>query len=236
VSTCRVRVLLVALAAGLGLAGCGAGGEGGTAATSSAPSAAASPEPSAAVAAAEAEAAADPATVTTPAEAALATALRAADLPAGWSVQANPVPDGDLSDDPSLAGICGGAATAESHRTAKSPVVGVDPTGSPAVSSEAIAYDTAGNAALALRELGTAFASCPPGDYTFLPGLTTTGLTADALVLQYRLADGVSQVVVTQVRGALLSVLIGEDPDATLTAAQRIAGRMGQLPAPVIGA
>ncbi|SDX78467.1 hypothetical protein SAMN05661080_01176 [Modestobacter sp. DSM 44400] len=234
-SSCRVRVLLVALVAGVGLTGCGAD-SGDPAAASSTSSVTASLEPSAAVAAASAEAAADPAAVTTTAQAAMATALRAADLPAGWSVQANPVPDGDLSDDPSLAGICGGAATAEAHRTAKYPVVGVDPTGAPAISSEAIAYDTAADAALALRELGAAFAGCPPEDYTFLPSPAASGLTADTLVLRYRLAGGVTQVVVTQVRGAVLSILIGEDPDATLTAAQRIAGRLRQLPASVIGA
>lgn len=241
VSSCRVRVLPAVLVAMTALVGCGVGSETGSpAATSSgAPGsspAAASPEPSVAVAEAAAEAAADPAAATTAAGALLATALRATDLPAGWSVQANPVPDGDLSDDPSLAGICAGAATAETHRIAKLPVTGLDASGAPAVTSEAIGYDTAASAALALTELGAAFAGCPPEDYRFVPGLTTAGLAGDAVVLQYELAGGVSQVVVAQIRGALLSILIGEDPAATLTAAQRIAGRMGQLPASVIGA
>jgi hypothetical protein len=137
---------------------------------------------------------------------------------------------------PSLAGICGGTATAETHRTAKSPVVGLNVGRDPAVTSEAIGYDSAAAAALALRELGTAFAGCPPEQYTFLPRPSAAGLTADTLVLQYRLSNGVAQIVVAQVRGAVLSILIGEDPAATLTAAQRIAGRMGQLPASVIGA
>jgi hypothetical protein len=193
-------------------------------------------EPDAAAGEAAAAAAADPAAARTPQEAALASALRAADLPAGWSVQANPVPDGDLTDAPSLAGICSGTVTSEQRRTAKFPVTGLDAAGAAVLASEAISYDTAEGADLALTELGAAFATCPPADYTFLPGPPDEGLTADSLVVRYELSNGVGQVVIAQIRGAVLSVVIGEHPDATLATAQRIAARMAQLPAAVVGA
>jgi len=240
----RLRAGVPALLAAVLLAGCSAGGGGPTAgptaeptAPAGAPSAGAAAEtvePDAAAGEAAAAAAADPAAARTPQEAALATALRATDLPAGWSVQANPVPDGDLSGAPSLAGICSGTVTSEQRRTAKFPVTGLDAAGTPVLASEAISYDSAAGADLALTELGAAFATCPPEDYTFLPGPAADGLTAGAVVIRYELSNGVSQVVIGQSRGAVLSVLIGEDPATTLGTAQRIADRMTRLPAAVI--
>src|SRR4051794_26700387 len=124
----RLVVLLVAV---LLLAGCGSDGGSSSAGTTSSAAGTSSgkSEPEPAKAEASREAAADPAAATDPQSAALSVALRATDLPAGWTVQANPVPDGDLSDNPSLAGICGFAFTSETHRTAKYPVVGVDGSG-----------------------------------------------------------------------------------------------------------
>jgi hypothetical protein len=219
-------------AAVLTLAGCG-----GTGSSTAAPSTASSTaEPAAASAAAAAEAAADPAAARSPAEAALAVALRAADLPAGWSVQANPLAQGaSLADNPSLAGICGGTFTSEAHRTTKDPVVGLDGNHTPQVSAEAIAYDSADMAATAVRELVQAFGGCPAEQYTFEPGPPAEGLAEDSVVFQYRLADGSTQVVVAQARGQVLSVLIGEDPATTAAAARSIAGRMAALPAAAIG-
>ena len=83
----------VTLAAAVLLAGCGGGGSPSSSGTTTS-------EPHPAQAEASREAAADPAAATDPESAALSVALRAADLPAGWTVQANPVPDGDLSDNP----------------------------------------------------------------------------------------------------------------------------------------
>ncbi|MBY3552716.1 hypothetical protein [Modestobacter lapidis] len=224
------------------LAGCSAGDAGRppTSTEAGAPpsssAAATSVEPGPAADEAAAAAAADPATARTAQEAALASALRAADLPAGWSVQANPVPDGDLADAPSLAGICSGSVPSEARRTAKFPVTGLDAAGTAVLASEAISYETAADAERALSELGAAFATCPPEDYTFLPGPPTAGLLPDSLAIRYELSNGVGQVVLAQVRGAVLSIVIGEEPDTTLAAAQRIADRMARLPAAVIGA
>ncbi|MBB3082964.1 hypothetical protein [Geodermatophilus sabuli] len=200
---------------------------------------AADPEPRAEPAPAEAgqsaASTADPATATTPAEAALAVALRAEDLPAGWTVQANPVADGDLSDDPSLEGICGVSFPSEAHRTAKHPVVGLDPEGTATVVSEAIAYDSADAGALALTELRDAFESCPAGDRTLVEPPAVEGLAGTVVAVRYRLADGTTQDVVAQGRGAVVSVLIAEDPAAGAAAAGSIATRMAALPAPAIG-
>jgi hypothetical protein len=218
-------------AAVLTLSGCTGSASTGTTAT-----APGSAEPPAASAAAAAEAAADPALATSPADAALALALRAADLPAGWSVQANPLSEGAaLVDNPSLAGICGAPFTSEVHRTTKHPVVGLDGSRTPQVSAEAIAYDSAGAAATAVQELVQAFGGCPADEYTFEPGPPADGLAEDSVVFQYRLSDGSRQVVVAQARGQVLSVLIGEDPATTAAAARSIAVRMAALPAAAIG-
>jgi hypothetical protein len=218
-------------AAVLTLSGCTGSASTGTTAT-----APGSAEPPAASAAAAAEAAADPALATSPADAALAVALRAADLPAGWSVQANPLSEGAaLVDNPSLAGICGAPFTSEVHRTTKHPVVGLDGSRTPQVSAEAIAYDSAGAAATAVQELVQAFGGCPADEYTFEPGPPADGLAEDSVVFQYRLSDGSRQVVVAQARGQVLSVLIGEDPATTAAAARSIAVRMAALPAAAIG-
>jgi hypothetical protein len=104
------------------------------------------------------------------------------------------------------------------------------------LAGEAISYDSAAGADLALTELGAAFATCPPEDYTFLPGPAAEGLTEGAVVIRYELSNGVSQTVIGQSRGAVLSILIGDDPATTLGTAQRIADRMARLPAAVIGA
>jgi hypothetical protein len=225
-SVAAVRSRLVAaLAAALLLAGCGSG--------------TADPAPRDEPAPAEAEqsaaAAADPAAATTPAEAALALALRVTDLPPGWSVQTNPVPDGDLSGNPSLAGICGVPFVSEERRTSKFPVVGLDPAGTATVVSEAIAYDSAAAGALALTELRDAFESCPAGDRTFVEPPAVPGLTGDVVAVRYRLADGATQDVVAQGRGAVVSVLIAEDAAAGAAAAEGIAARLAELPAPAIG-
>ncbi|MGY1633818.1 hypothetical protein ACI784_19115 [Geodermatophilus sp. SYSU D01186] len=192
-------------------------------------------DPAPAQAEQSAAAAADPASATTPAEAALAVALRAGDLPAGWTVQANPVADDDLSDDPSLDGICGISSTSEAHRTAKHPVVGLDADGIPGLVSEAIAYDSAAAGAQAMTELRDAFESCPAGDRTFLDPPVVDGLTGTVVAVRYRLADGTTQDVLAQGRGAVVSVLIAEDPAAGATAAEGIAARMAALPAPATG-
>jgi hypothetical protein len=192
-------------------------------------------EPAPAEAEESAAAAADPAAATTPAEAALAVALRATDLPQGWSVQANPVPDGDLSANPSLAGICGVDFSSEAHRTAKFPVVGIDPAGAATVVAEAIAYDSAEAGTLALTELRDAFESCPSGDRTVVEPPAVPELTGNVVAVRYRLEDGATQDVLAQGRGAVVSVLIAEDAPAGATAAQGIAARLAALPAPAIG-
>jgi hypothetical protein len=217
----------------LTLAGCTDNPSPGTAATTTAGGSA---EPPAASAAAAAEAAADPALATSPADAALALALRAGDLPAGWSVQANPLSQGAaLVDNPSLAGICGATFSSEVHRTTKHPVVGLDGSGTPQASAESIAYDSATAAATAVQELVQAFGGCPADEYKFEPGPPADGLAEDSVVFQYRLTDGSTQVVVAQARGQVLSVLIGEDPATTAAAARSIAVRMAALPAAAIG-
>jgi hypothetical protein len=226
VSVVRVTARLAAvLTACLLLAGCGDGP------AEEAPQ----EDPAPAQAEQSAAAAADPAAATTPAEAALAVALRAGDLPAGWTVQANPVADDDLSDDPSLEGICGVSFTSEAHRTAKHPVVGLDPDGTPSVVSEAIAYDSAAAGEPALTELRDAFESCPAGDRTFVDPPVVDGLTGTVVAVGYRLEDGTTQDVVAQGRGAVVSVLIAEDPAAGATAAEGIAARLAALPAPATG-
>jgi hypothetical protein len=230
--------LLVPVAAVLVLAGCSDDGSSSAAPTTTTTSspAATSAEPESAQAEASLEAAADPATATDPAGAALAVAMRATDLPAGWTVQANPVPDDDLTDNPSLDGICGGQFPSEAARTAKYPVVGLDPQGTPTLLSEAIAYDSAASAAAALGELRAAFASCPAADRTLVdPAPQVDGLAADSVVVEYELTGGARQEVVAQARGAVLSVLLAEQPEAAAGAAQGIAGRLAALPASAIG-
>ncbi|MFW3172739.1 hypothetical protein [Geodermatophilus sp. CPCC 206100] len=192
-------------------------------------------EPAPAQAEQSAAAGADPAAATTPDEAALAVALRATDLPAGWSVQANPVPDGDLSGNPSLDGLCGVAFPSEARRTAKHPVVGLDPAGAATVVAEAIAYDSAEAGELAMTELRDAFESCPAGDRTFADPPVVEGLTGNVVAVRYRLADGTVQDVVAQGRGAVVSVLLAEDPAAGATAARGIGARIAALPVPAVG-
>jgi hypothetical protein len=238
----RRLLLLPAVVAALTLTGCTGSGDSPAAATTSAagPTASASPsatvEPGAADAAAAAAATADPAAVQDAAGAAVAIALRAGDLPAGWTVQFNPLGErADLADNPSLDGICDQRFGSESHRTSKQPVVAVDPAGAAELSSEAISYDTADSAGSALRELVEAFSRCPPDTYTFQPAPSAEGLAEMSVVFQYQLADGTVQVVVAQAVGQVLSVLIGDDPATTTAAGKAIAARMSALPAAAIG-
>lgn len=218
------------------LAGCGPAGSSPAAGTSAAGPGSPSAEPSPAVAQASAEAAADPARAADARTAALAVALRPADLGQGWTVQANPVPDASaLGGNPSLAGICGGAFPSEAHRTAKYPVVGLDPKRTPLVESEAISYDGPDAAASALQELRAAFAHCTGGDRTVVAPPRVDGLAADAVVVEYELAGGLRQEVVAQARGAVVSVLLAEDEATAAHAAQRIATRLAALPPAAVG-
>ena len=228
VAAVRPRLLAAAVAVLL-LAGCGSSSSSGSTASGT------SSEPSPAQAEASREAAADPAAATDPQSAALSVALRAADLPAGWRVQANPVPDGDLSKNPSLVGICGFSFTSEAHRVAKHPVVGLDGGGTPQLTSEAIAYDGADAANTAVQELVQAFSGCPADQYTFQQPPSAEGLADNSVVFQYQLADGGTQVVVAQARGAVLSVLIGDDPATATAAGRSIATRLAALPPAAIG-
>jgi hypothetical protein len=234
--TLRRTAVLVPLA-GLLLAGCGgpaATTSPTTAAAGTPQSAAGTSEPAPARAEASAEAAADPAGATDPGSAALSIALRTGDLPAGWTVQANPVPDGALAKSPSLAGICGATFASESHRTAKHPVTALDPHGEAALVSEAISYDAAGAARGALTELRSAFAGCRPEQLSVVPSPRVGGLTGDAVVVEYELTGGTRQEVIAQARGAVVSVLIGEDEAVAARAARGIAARMAALPAAAI--
>jgi hypothetical protein len=244
----RRSLLPLAVAAALALAGCSGSDDtpatAGSASSSAAPAgpstapgpATPSVEPDVASAAAAAEANADPAAVTDPAGAAVAVALRATDLPAGWTVQANPLGEGTtLAQNPSFDGICDQEFGSEAHRTSKQPVVAVDPTGAAQLSSEAISYDTGASASSALRELVAAFSSCPPDTYTFQPAPSAEGLAPMSVVFQYQLAAGGTQVVVAQADGQVVSVLIGDDPATTTAAGRAIAARMAALPAAAIG-
>ncbi|RFU23014.1 hypothetical protein [Geodermatophilus marinus] len=224
----RVAAVVTAAALTAGLLG-GCGGSAGE------PAATPTGEPAPARAERSAAAAADPATAGTAAEAALAVALRASDLPEGWTVQANPVPDGDLAGNPSLAGICGVDLTSEARRTAKFPVVGVDPAGRAAVASEAIAYDSPAAGGLALTELRDALESCPAGDRTLVEPPALEGLTGTVVAARWQLEDGTTQDLVAQGRGAVVSVLIAEDAAAGATAARGIAARLAALPAAAVG-
>jgi hypothetical protein len=242
----RRSLVPLVVAAGLALSGCSSSDEpaadAGSTTSSSAPTAgptagpSTTAEPEAAEDAAAAAATADPASVTDAPGAAVAVALRATDLPDGWTVQANPLGEGAaIGDNPSLDGICDQRFGSEAHRTSKQPVVALDPAGAAALSSEAISYDTAESASSALRELVAAFQSCPPDTYTFQPPPSADGLAAMSVVFQYQLADGTVQVVVAQAAGQVLSVLIGDDPDTTTAAGRAVATRMSALPAAAIG-
>ena len=231
-------LLTCAAAASLLLAGCTSDGEATPAATDSAASSpsttSAAPPSSGDPAGGSEEPAADPATATDPAGVGQAVALRQDDLPGGWTVQANPVPEGaELG--ASLAGICDYAFTSEIRRTDKFPVIGYDTTGTSAIQSEAIAYDAADGAVLAMTELRAAFADCPSPDRTFEQGPSGEGLASDNVVVQYRLATGFTQVVIAQRRGAVLSVVVGSDPAAAADAAVEIAARLAAAPATAVG-
>jgi hypothetical protein len=230
--THRRTAALLALAGTLLLAACGGTG---TSAGPRTTAAHTSPEPAPAQAEASAEAAADPAAATDPRSAALAVALRRADLPAGWSVQANPVPDGALAKSPSFAGICGATFASESHRTAKHPVTGIDPKGTAALASEAISYDSPASATGALAELRSAFGGCSAHKLTIVPAPRVAGLADDSVVVEYEVAGGTRQEVIAQARGAVVSVLIGDDATAAARAAGHIAARMAALPESAVG-
>ncbi|OMQ15809.1 hypothetical protein A7K94_0206925 [Modestobacter sp. VKM Ac-2676] len=114
-------------------------------------------------------------------------------------------------------------------------MVGLDGTGTPQLSSEAIAYDSPAAAGAAVQELVQAFSSCPEDQYTFEAGPSADGLAANSVVFQYRLPDGTTQVVLAQATGQVLSVLIGEDPAITAAAGRSIATRMSALPVGAVG-
>lgn len=234
-----LALVSLCLLAGPLLTGCGSSDRATPAASptgsAAATSAGGSAEPGPALAQASQEAAAQPARATDVRSAALAVALRSSDLPPRWSVQANPLPDGSLADNPSLAGICGATFASEGHRTVKYPVTGLDPDGTPLVVSESIGYDSPAAAASALDELRAAFRGCSPEDRTILPAPRVDGLVPGAVVVEYELAGGTRQEVIAQARGAVVSVLIGEDPAVTGSAARSIAGRLAALPAAAVG-
>jgi hypothetical protein len=239
VTTARLRLLLP-LAGILLVTACSSGTSSSAARSSGSASgsaaAASSSEPAAAVAQASQEAASDPAKATDPTSAALSVALRAGDLPKGWTVQANPVPDSnDLSANPTLAGICGGTFASEGHRTAKFPVTGIDPKGAASVVAEAVSYDSPASATQALTELRAAFASCPAEDRAVVAAPRVTGLAPGSVVVEYELAGGLRQEVVAQARGAVLSVLIGEDEKTVAGTTRSIAIRLAALPTRAVG-
>lgn len=166
---------------------------------------------------------------TTPEEAVDTLALTAADLPAGWTVQESPT-DGDIDDDPTFLGLCNFEFLSERRRTAKVPVTGIDPDGNAVLTTEAVAYDEYDGAQLALIELRGAYANCPPDQtFTEIPDGDQGGLAEDRVVVEYTLAEGVTQTVIAQRRGSVLSVVLGEVRLITFDAARNIFARMSAL-------
>lgn len=171
-----------------------------------------------------------PEAATTPQEALPVIALSAADLPAGFTVEESPT-DGDIADDPTFEGLCNFEFLSERRRTAKVPVTGVDPSGEPVVISEAVAYDAFDAAQLALIELRAAYEVCPAEQYVFtdLSAEDQSGLAEDRVVIEYTLPEGVTQTVLAQRRGAVLSLVLGEDRAVAFAAARAIYARMAAL-------
>jgi hypothetical protein len=103
------------------------------------------------------------------------------------------------------------------------------------MTSESIAYDGPAAATTAVQELVQAFGGCPADQYTFQQPPGAEGLADNSVVFQYQLSGGVTQVVIAQARGAVLSVLIGEDPATATAAGRSIATRLAALPPAAIG-
>ncbi len=166
---------------------------------------------------------------TSPEEAVHTIAMTAADLPADWSVEESPT-DGNLDDDPTFLGLCNFEFLSERRRTAKVPVTGINPAGDAVLATEAVAYDAYDAAQLALIELRGAYENCPPDQtFTDIPVIDQTGLAEDRVVVEYTLAEGTTQTVIVQRRGALLSVILGEARLIVFDVARKIFQRMVQL-------
>jgi hypothetical protein len=103
------------------------------------------------------------------------------------------------------------------------------------MTSESIAYDGPDAATTAVQELVQAFGGCPADQYAFQQPPGAEGLADNSVVFQYQLSGGVTQVVIAQARGAVLSVLIGEDPATATAAGRSIATRLAALPPAAIG-
>lgn len=210
------------------LAGC-TGADSGDATTSSEPSSTRLNAPGPGVSTGPTVGTTPGATPTSPQEAIHTIALTAADLPAGWTVEESPT-DGNLDDDPTFLGLCDFDFVSEARRTAKVPVTGINPDGAAVLTTEAVSYDAADGARLALLELRLAYGNCPP-DQTFvdIPPADETGLAEDRVVVEYTLAEGTTQTVIVQRRGAVLSVVLGEARLITFDAARKIFQRMAAL-------
>lgn len=166
---------------------------------------------------------------TTPEEAVHIIALTAADLPADWTVEESPT-DGNLDDDPTFRGLCGFEFLSERRRTAKVPVTGINPDGNAVLTTEAVSYDEADGAELALIELRGAYGNCPPDQtFTEIPPIDQSGLAEDRVVVEYTLAEGTTQTVIVQRRGSVLSVVLGEARLIAFDAARKIYRRMAAL-------
>lgn len=172
----------------------------------------------------------DPGAVpSTPEEAIHTIALTAEDLPTGWTVEESPT-DANLDDDPTFRGLCDFDFVSEQRRTAKVPVTGINPAGVAVLTTEAVSYDAPDGARLALLELRLAYANCPPDQtFTDIPPTDQTGLAEDRVVVEYTLAEGTTQTVIVQRRGAVLSVVLGEARLITFDAARKIFQRMSAL-------
>lgn len=156
-------------------------------------------------------------------------ALTADDLPAGWTVEESPT-DPDIADDPTFMGLCNFEFLSERRRTAKVPVTGLDPDGIAVLTTEAVSYDEFDAAQLALIELRAAYDNCGPDrTFTELPPVDQTGLAEDRVVVEYTLAEGTTQTVIVQRRGALLSVVLGEARLIAFDVARKIFARMAAL-------
>jgi len=166
---------------------------------------------------------------TTPEEAVHTVALSAADLPAGWTVEESPT-DGNIDDDPTFLGLCDFEFLSERRRTAKVPVTGINPDGIAVLTTEAVSYDAADGAELALIELRGAYQNCPP-DRTFveIPPIEQTGLAQDRVVVEYTLEEGTTQTVIVQRRGSVLSLILGEVRLITFDAARKMFTRLTAL-------
>jgi hypothetical protein len=138
--------------------------------------------------------------------------------------------DGNIDDDPTFLGLCNFEFLSERRRTAKVPVTGISPDGDPILTTEAVSYDQYDAAQLALVELRAAYENCPADHrFTEIPPTDQTGLAEDRVVVEYTLAEGITQTVIVQRRGSVLSIILGEDSLIVFDAARRIYQRMTAL-------